>query len=135
MTNEQMQKAKECKSAEELLALAKENGMEMSAEEAAERYAQLHNEGELSDDELDSAAGGGSCGKQDVYHPQKGERVRVINDIDKCPKCGGMIGVVNKVCQPGIGCIDYILTCENPACGNKNWKVDCLIECNYFEKV
>ncbi len=61
MTNEMMQKAKACKSAEELFALAKENGIEMTAEEAAEKYAQLRGEGELSDDELDSAAGG-ACG-------------------------------------------------------------------------
>ncbi len=61
MTPEMIAKAKECKSAEELLALAKENNIEMSAEEAAEKYALLHNDGELSDDELDSAAGGG-CG-------------------------------------------------------------------------
>ncbi len=60
MTNEMLQKAKECKSAEELLALAKENGIVMTAEEAAENYEALHHEGELSDDELDSASGG-SC--------------------------------------------------------------------------
>ncbi len=60
MTDELLQKAKECKSAEELLALARENGIEMTAEEAAEKYAQLHSEGELSDDELDGASGG-SC--------------------------------------------------------------------------
>ncbi len=64
MTNELIEKAKECKSAEELLALAKENNIEMTAEEAAEQYAMLHNEGELSDDELDGAAGGG-CHKKD----------------------------------------------------------------------
>ncbi len=64
MTNKLITKAKECKSAEELLALAKENGIEMSAEEAKAKYAELHNEGELSDDELDQAAGGG-CHKKD----------------------------------------------------------------------
>ncbi len=60
MTNEMIAKAKECKSAEELLELAKENNVEMSAEEAAELFAKLNQEGELSDDELDSASGG-SC--------------------------------------------------------------------------
>ncbi len=61
MTNEQIKKAKECKSAEELLALAKENGYELTAEEAEQTYAQLHNEGEMSEDELESATGG-NCG-------------------------------------------------------------------------
>ncbi len=59
MTNELLQKAKECKSAEELLALAKENNVEMTAEEAAAKFAALNNAGELSDDELENAAGGG----------------------------------------------------------------------------
>ncbi len=45
------------------MALAKENGIEMTAEEAAEKYAQLHNEGELSDDKLDGASGGGCYAK------------------------------------------------------------------------
>ncbi len=60
MTNELMQKAKACKSAEELLALAKENDYSMTEEEAERIFAELHSEGELSDDELDGAAGG-SC--------------------------------------------------------------------------
>ncbi len=62
MTNEMIRKAKECKSTDELLALAKENGIEMTAEEAAEKLAALNNMGELSDDELENAAGGGVCG-------------------------------------------------------------------------
>ncbi len=57
---ELFQKAKACKSPDEILALAKENGVEMTVEEAAEKYAALHNEGELSDSELEGAAGG-SC--------------------------------------------------------------------------
>ncbi len=59
MTNELIQKAKECKTAEELLALAKENGVEMTAEQAAQKFAALQNEGELADDELENASGGG----------------------------------------------------------------------------
>ncbi len=62
MTNELLQKAKECKSAEELLALAKENNVEMTEKQAEELFASLNQEGELSDDELDSASGG-SCYK------------------------------------------------------------------------
>ena len=61
---ELLEKAKQTKSVEELAALAKENGMEMTEEEAAAYYAQLHpTSGELSDDELDNVAGGGCYGK------------------------------------------------------------------------
>ena len=57
---ELLEKAKQTKSVEELLALAKENGVEMSEAQAKAYYAQLHPvSGELSDDELDNVAGGG----------------------------------------------------------------------------
>ena len=59
-TNEQLAKAKAAKSAEELLALAKENGIEISEEEAAKYFAELNKEGELADDELGNVSGG--CG-------------------------------------------------------------------------
>lgn len=60
LNKELLAKAKEAKTPEELLALAKENGIEMTAEEAQKIFAQLHSQsGELSDDELDNVAGGG----------------------------------------------------------------------------
>ncbi len=80
MTNEQISKAKECKSAEELLALAKENGIEMTAEEAEAKFAQLNNEGELSDDELSGAAGGGCGGGED---PEMQQYFRITEE-DYC---------------------------------------------------
>lgn len=61
-TPEMIEKAKTAKTAEELLALAQENGVELSEEEAKTCFAQLQPvSGELSDDELDNVAGGG-CG-------------------------------------------------------------------------
>ena len=69
-TPEQITKAKAAKSAEELLALAKENGIEISEEEAAKFFADLHKEGELSDDELAGVAGGG-CGSPDRYYSNR----------------------------------------------------------------
>ena len=72
MDKELIKKAKEAKSAEELLALAKENNIGMTGEQAKAYFAQLHPAaGELADDELDAVAGGG-CG----------------GEIKKCPKCG-----------------------------------------------
>ena len=60
LTPELIEKAKTAKTAEELLALAKGNGVELTAEAAAAYFAQLNPaSGELSDDELDNVAGGG----------------------------------------------------------------------------
>ena len=67
INNEIMAKAKEAKSVEELMALAKENGMEMTEESANTYWGQLHPaSGELSDEELDNVAGGG-CYASDGY--------------------------------------------------------------------
>lgn len=60
LTSEQLTKAKAAKSVEELLALAKESGIELTEEEAAKYLADLHKEGSLSDDEFDNVVGG--CG-------------------------------------------------------------------------
>lgn len=57
-SNELIEKAKTAKSAEELFAMAKAENIEMTAEEAAKYFAELHKTGELSDDELDNVSGG-----------------------------------------------------------------------------
>ena len=54
-TSEQLAKAK---TAEELLALANENGVELTGEEAKKYFEQRHPEGELSDDESEQVTGG-----------------------------------------------------------------------------
>ena len=60
-TSEQIEKAKAAKSVEQLLALAKENGIEMTEEEAAKYYAEWHKEGALADEELSNVNGGSFC--------------------------------------------------------------------------
>lgn len=71
ITPEMIEKAKEAKTAEELLALAKENNIEMTEEEAKTYFAQLHPaSGELSDDDLDNVAGGG-CISDLVYRNER----------------------------------------------------------------
>ena len=88
---ELLKKAVAAKSAEELLALAKENGMEMTGEQAAAYYAKLHPvSGEMADDELENVAGGG-CGNS----LRNGDRVHLFNG---CPKCGCHFAVL--VCNP-----------------------------------
>lgn len=60
MTQEMIEKARQAKTVEEILALAKENSMEMTEEDAKLYFEQLHPvTGELSDDELDNVSGGG----------------------------------------------------------------------------
>ena len=59
-TPELIEKAKEAKTPEELFALAKENGVELTEESAKAYFNQLNPKtGELADDELDNVAGGG----------------------------------------------------------------------------
>ena len=52
ISKELLEKAKTAKSAEELLEMAKAENIELSAEQAAKAFAELHKAGELSDEEL-----------------------------------------------------------------------------------
>ena len=89
---EMIKKAKAAKSAEELLEIAKANGVEMTADEAKTYFAQLDSKsGELGDDDLDAVAGGGGCLEYEPDPWQVGTKVRVINGIS-CKKCGGTDG-------------------------------------------
>ena len=69
-TPELIEKAKSAKTPEELLALAKENGVELTEESAKAYFEQLNPKtGEVSDDELNNVAGG--CGGgYDAGRPQ-----------------------------------------------------------------
>ena len=108
LTPEMIEKAKAAKSAEELLALAKENGVEMTVDEAATYFAQLNpKNGELDDDELDAVAGGG-CGGSDNDNPpvSLGDTVQITSEA-ACPDCGGKIGTVSKKHSRG-----YCIKCK-----------------------
>lgn len=62
-----LEKAKTAKTAKELLEMAKAENIELTEEEAAKTFAELNKTGELSDEELDNAAGGVGCGED--YEP------------------------------------------------------------------
>ena len=62
ISKELLEKAKTAKSAEELLAMAKAEKVELTEEEAAKAFAELNKTGELFDEELDNVAGGGCPG-------------------------------------------------------------------------
>ena len=84
LTSEMIEKAKAVKSAEELLALAKENNVEMTADEAATYFAQLNPQsGELDDDALNGVAGGG-CAENKQNKANEKEAIKSVT----CPHCG-----------------------------------------------
>ncbi len=65
VANELLEKAKTAKTAEELLEMAKAEGIQITLEEAEKYFSKMHKTGELSDDELDNVAGG--CGENEKY--------------------------------------------------------------------
>ena len=62
LTPELIAKAKEAKSVEELLELAKENKVGLNETEAETYFAQLAANGAVADDELENVSGGFNCG-------------------------------------------------------------------------
>ena len=104
---EMIEKAKAAKSAEELLEIAKANGVEMTADEAATYFAQLNpKSGELEDDELDAVAGG-AC--------QSGSGRTVVSS-----GCACLNGQFEHVCvNPSAG--DYTLRRTDHEGLRKTW--------------
>ena len=95
MNQELVNKARKAESVEELLALAKENGIELTNEQAKEYFAQLNpTKGELSDDELEDVAGGGCFGEEERYCPNCQTRLELraschgLYSFYQCNNCG-----------------------------------------------
>ena len=128
LTPEMIEKAKVAKNAEELLALAKANGVEMTEEDAKTYFAQLVSQsGEIDDNDLDNVAGG-ACYNKDGYrkianHYQKCDlfdcgcgafrRVKDSISTDKCENCGTIVACTNCSWK-----VDQVWTggyCSNPA--------------------
>lgn len=87
-TPEMIEKAKVAKSAEELLALAKENEVEIPEEAAKALFEQLNpKSGELDDDDLDNVSGGGCGDNYDETKAQVGDHV-YIKGGHTCIYCG-----------------------------------------------
>ena len=79
ISKELIEKAKTAKTAEELLEMAKEESIEMSAEQAAEYFVTIHASGELSDEELDNVAGGCGSGDEPLFAVGQWVYVRATN--------------------------------------------------------
>lgn len=84
LNKELIAKAREAKSPEELLALAKENEIELTEESAAAYFEQLNPKtGELADEELDNVSGG--C------RTKNGDKIVTVGhccDRFRCKYCG-----------------------------------------------
>lgn len=111
---EMILKAKQAKSAAELLALAKENGVEMTEENANKYFEQLHKSGELSDEELDNVAGGG------CYFRDGRLITTIVNSCDcwTCKRCGSSeydkLGINTHVCKKNNPSDEgYKVRCDN----------------------
>ena len=118
LTPEMIEKAKAAKTAEELLELAKANGVEMTADEAATYFAQLNpKSGELNDDDLDLVSGGVEVHspcldklEQNMYlnigtdkgDAKFGAMVR-LNTGETCPHCGTSVGIIGMGFMGGSG--------------------------------
>lgn len=87
VNEEIMLKVRAAKSPEELLKIAKENGLENFSEENAKAYFEaIHKTGELSDEELSNAGGGGGC---IVYRSNGQKMVSIANSCShwRCEAC------------------------------------------------
>lgn len=81
-TAEQIAKARECKTVEELLNLAKENEIEMTEAEATNIFAWLNSESsELSENELEAVASGKNCFNFNKYVENRDHSMRA-HDFD-----------------------------------------------------
>ena len=120
VSKELLKKAKTAKSAEELLEMAKAENIELTEEEAAQAFAKMNKNGELSDEELDNVAGG--CGRD--YEPSGetpkfhvGDRLAMVH-----PVIGRSVAVrvtyVSSVksCMNGVNVFTY----NTVAIGNKD---------------
>ncbi len=133
MTNfipELIEKAKNAKTTEELLAMAKENGVELTTEEANAYFAQLNpKSGELSDDELDNVAGGGCGNEQPTF--SSGDRAKLRDTIvgysGRCSSRSGTFYRDNS---------GWWLVCDTPECGCRIvWQPSHVVEASILDKI
>ena len=119
LKEEMIAKAKEAKSVEELLALAKANNVELTEEEAKAYFAQLNpKSGALDDDELDAVAGGGCSGGEsaEAVDPRPVVKYEQLCEDFRC-HCGGTIhdftSFAGDTCCKNCGTF--------PCCGHCTW--------------
>ena len=92
LTPELTAKLNAAKTAEELFALAKENNVELTEEEAKAYFAQISENGAINDDALEAVAGGRTIFGDSSY--KDGEIVDLPQGL-ACSACGCTKGVVS----------------------------------------
>ena len=97
-TPEIITKAKTAKTVEELIAIAKDNNVELTEEEAKTYFEQLHANGAVTDDDLELVSGGG-CGDTEEDSEadtgyEEGDVVRFF-DGTQC-SCGSKTAMVGR---------------------------------------
>ena len=128
LNEEVLAKAKQAKSVEELVTLAKESGIEMTAEQVQDLFARLNQEsGELEDDELNNVAGGG-CYDEDGYPRILGPEVHKCI-LFVCRRCGctdntikTVAGICDNKCRK---CSTDIICLSCRHCVSKNGSSFC----------
>ena len=133
LTQAMIEKAREVKTAEELLLLVKENEIEMTSDEAATYFAQLNpKSGELDDDELDNVAGG-ACGNKAEVKDITGSEDQ-FHGCFKCGKCGSTTWTTDtSKYSSTIGSAGYNIYFTPRYCAQCNKRAWCM-SCAYFEE-
>ena len=80
---ELLEKAKKAKSTEELLALAEENGIELTEEEAEKYFSRNV---DLAAEELENVSGG-SCYSSGVWGPNGYQKYLIVSAANCCDRC------------------------------------------------
>ena len=119
LTDEQMAKIKDAKNPEDIVAIAKENDLDLTIEDAKKYFDTLQTkQGKVSDDELDNVVGGTCYSKgKGVYNPYYNERRRyaIVSPLNICP--------INKsyICM---NCGHMFTVGATMYCRNRYWEND-----------
>ena len=116
-TAEQIAKMKAATSAEELIALAKAEGIEASEDEIKAQFDAMHKEGELADEELNNVAGG-ACYSTGIWGPNGYQKYAVVSPLIGAEECrqNGVIVYREDGCyrNDGVeGCPAFCYQCRN----------------------
>ena len=125
LNKELLTKAKAAKTAEEIMALAKENGVELTEESARAYLDLLHPKtGELADEELDNVSGGGCYDRSGHLMTTIGYGCR---HFERGAPEDGAHGASGTCCacrywghQSGLEVLGVPRPCKNP--NNNRWK-------------
>ena len=101
---ELLEKLQAAKSAEELIELAKAEGVEIPADKSGKLWSQLNDIGEISDDEAEAAAGGLMIKRSEIPV----EAQEMIGKIDR-EKLDDLLGALGQKNPESIPCSEEML--------------------------